>query len=465
MNTRGSVAALYSSSLLASFEQKRSPRDMWELPKIPQWKPDKKAGETYLVDQEALDNGTDYYASLLGIKVRGLDFSNGLTRYNFTVQTSYINLQCSLANDSIDISDVHFNNAAAVSVADQKAFGVVADIKSPLPWTEWKGLDSPPPLQLRFFNKWSILDPDDEPTFVWSAINCTMQTIWIETELHCGPSPTATSCYAYQQRRVNNETSPYRLPRLMTKNHGALRQAISVWPQASGETVVNKPSATENYIMGEIHPFAGQDFRNWTALDRELFPKKISQRLTTAFNTFWDATLNPVGHTNRRFRTLDDTSTAYEDDFNAQPFMNSTIGTMTVNHEVYRASQLWIAILLTATLFLQILAILGLVLEVLIVGPEVLGYASSLTQDNPYVPLPTAGSGLDGPERSRVLRDLRLQLADVRPNEDIGYIAVRAIPTKAVDEITEQGSIELMNRDAVSGQTLWGRLDSKRLYR
>ncbi|KAM0296882.1 hypothetical protein ACHAPM_010068 [Fusarium culmorum] len=217
--------------------------------------------------------------------------------------------------------------------------------------------------------------------------------------------------------------------------------------------------------MGEIHPFAGQDFRNWTALDRELFPKKTSQRLTTAFNTFWDATLNPVGRTNKRFKTLDDTSTAYEDDFNAQPFMNSTIGTMTVNHEVYRASQLWIAILLTATLFLQILAILGLVLEVLIVGPGVLGYASSLTRDNPYVPLPTAGSGLDGPERSRALRDLRLQLADVRPNEDIGYIAVRAIPTKAVDEITEQGSIELMNRDAVSGQTLWGRLDSKRLYR
>ncbi|PTD02392.1 hypothetical protein FCULG_00011913, partial [Fusarium culmorum] len=122
MNTRGSVAALYSSSLLASFERKRSPRDMWELLKIPQLKPDKKAGETYLVDQEALENGTDYYTSLLGIKVRGLDFSNGLTRYNFTVQTSYINLQCSLANDSIDISDVNFNNAASSSIADQRSF-------------------------------------------------------------------------------------------------------------------------------------------------------------------------------------------------------------------------------------------------------------------------------------------------------------------------------------------------------
>ncbi|KAM0493675.1 hypothetical protein ACHAP8_009120 [Fusarium lateritium] len=217
--------------------------------------------------------------------------------------------------------------------------------------------------------------------------------------------------------------------------------------------------------MGEMHPYAGQGFRNWTEIDHEIFPADVSGRLTTAFNTFWDATLNPIGHTNITFDNFDGQITAYEDEFNEEPFMNTTIGTMTVNREVYRASPFWIAILLTTTLFLQILAILGFVLEVLIVGPEILGYASSLTRDNPYVPLPTSGSGLGGPERARVLRDLRLQLADVRPDEDIGYLAVRAVPTETFDEAMEQCATEPTNADGVSKQVLLRRLDSKRLYR
>ncbi|KAM0227210.1 hypothetical protein ACHAPO_011747, partial [Fusarium lateritium] len=162
---------------------------------------------------------------------------------------------------------------------------------------------------------------------------------------------------------------------------------------------------------------------------------------------------------------LDGISTVFEDDINDEPFMNSTTASRTIEYEVYRASQLWVAILLTTTLFLQILAILGLVLEVLIVGPEILGYASSFTRDNPYVPLPTSGSGLGGPERARVLRDLRLQLADVRPDEDIGYLAVRAVPTETVDEAMEQCATEPTNADGVSKQVLLRRLDSKRLYR
>ncbi|CAF3622821.1 unnamed protein product [Fusarium graminearum] len=465
LTTRASIAALYSSCLLSSPEQKRSPRDLWDLPKIPQWKSDKKVGETYPVDNEALRNGRDDYASLIGIKLRGLDFEEGLTQYNFTVQTSYIDLQCLLENDDVLDPSRLFNDATMAPSTDLVDFRVHADIKSSLPWTQWKGLDNPPPLQLFYIIKWEWMGHNGYSGSAWSAINCTMQSIWMDTEFRCGPRPSAKSCYAYQQRRVNDKISPNRLPRLMTKNHGALRQAISVWPEASSDWTSNKPSATENYIMGEMHPYAGQGFRNWTEMDREKFPAEISRRMTTAFNTFWDATLNPTGHTNITFKNLDDSSTAFEDEFNAQPFMNTTVGTMTAEREVYRANQLWLAILLTITLFLQILAILGLVLEVLIVGPDVLGYASSFTRDNPYVRLPTTGSSLGGPERARALRNLRLQLTDVCPDDEIGYLAICAIPTKAVDQVTEQGSTENVDQDRVSGQALSRKLDSKRLYR
>ncbi|RGP72181.1 hypothetical protein FSPOR_2853 [Fusarium sporotrichioides] len=454
--TRGSTTALYSSSLVSSLEQKRSPRDLWELPKIPQWKSDRVVGKAYLVDQEALKNGSHHYASLLGTKLRGLSLSEGITRYKFTVQTSYIDLQCSLEKASdLEFGDYFFQGMPTPYTPSQYTFGYVAGIRTPISWKEWKILDDPPPLQLVYM---PVLGSD------LAALNCTMQTVWIETEIHCGPSPAARSCYAYRQRRMEIGTSSNRLPRLMIKSLGALRQVLAYWREASGVSSVNKASATDNYIRGELHPYAGQNSKTLSDLDPEMFSAGVSRRMTTAFNTFWDATLDPLRHTDMISSTLDGNSTAYEDEFNAQPFMNSTLGTMTVEHEVYHASPLWVAILLTTTLFLQILAILGLVLEVLIVGPEILGYASSLTRDSPYVPRSNIGSALGGPERARALGDIRLQLVDVRPNEDIGYLAVCAVPPKAVDEITE-GSTETRDAEIVSEQVFLRKLDSKRLYR
>ncbi|KAL3590757.1 hypothetical protein FPOAC2_12959 [Fusarium poae] len=432
---------------------------MWELPKIPQWRPDKKMGETYLVDHGALENGTDYYASLLGIQLRGLHLSEGITRYKFTVETSYINLECSLMEVDAPVYG-DFDTAPITSSTDQITSGVLTYISNDLLKKEFTDL----PINLNYITRWEYLIGEHIED-IWSPIQCTMGTIWIETEIHCGPSPSARSCYAYQQRRVKGGVSPYGLPRLMTKNPGALKQAVSVWPEASSDAMVNKPSATENYIMGEDRPYAGQGYKNWTDLDIDKFPTEISRRFTTAFNTFWDATLNPLGHTNMMSHTLQVDNKAYEDQFNGRPFMNSTTGTMTITHEVYRASQLWVGILLTTTLFLQILAILGLILEVLIVGPDVLGYASSFTRDNPYVPLQPGGSGLGGPERARALRDLRLQLADVRPDEDIGYLAVRAIQPKADVGAAGRDSTELTNADGVSEETVLKKLESKRLYR
>ncbi|KAF4966122.1 hypothetical protein FSARC_6173 [Fusarium sarcochroum] len=442
-NTKGSVAALCSSSLLSSLEQKRSSRDLWDLPKIPQWKRGKKMGETYDVDQEALEKGVDYYASLLGIKVQGLSLASGETRYNFSVQTSYIDFQCVFVSDNVTL-DVDNEDAATT---------FFANVTSPISWKEWTSLDSPPPLHMLYLSK-----RDVRPS-VWSAINCTMQTILLETDIHCGPRPSARSCFAHRQRRVKGDISANRLPKLMIKSPTAMQQAISLWPKASGEMRGDKASATENYIMEEDQPFAGQDLREWSEKDRSIFPDVFSRRFTTAFNTFWHATLNPLGHTNVTFNAMQYDNTASPNEFNTQPFMNTTIGTVTVTREVYRASRLWIAILLTTTIFLEILAILGLVLEVFILGPEVLGFASSMTRDNLYVPLPPGGSNLDGPERARMLQHLRLQLADVRPKDEVGHLAVRAVPC---------GVVQKTSRERVTGQAgesvSWRPLDRKRLY-
>ncbi|KAH7182329.1 uncharacterized protein B0J16DRAFT_270954 [Fusarium flagelliforme] len=442
--TKGSVAALYSSNLLSSLEQKRSPRDMWELPKIPQVTGKmKKVGKTYMVDREALESGDYHYASLLGVKLRGLGSPQEATEHHFTVQTSYIDLDCKLTDEKFDFDTNYWKNK---TTEDRKGEGADVRLQAPVPWEEWNELDEPPPLELTYFIRWQNRGEEyGSPTY-WSAINCTMQTIWLETDIHCGPRPTSTSCYAYQQRRIKDVQHANHPPRLMRKRFGALQQALGYWPEASGDSGFDGPLATENYIMGELHPYARQDYRDWSDVSRRDF-YGVSQRLTTAFNTFWDATLNPLGHTNVSFGALNSSNTAYEDDFNLEPFMNATVGTMTRTFEVY------------------LLAILGLVLEAVIVGPEVLGFASSLTRDNPYIPVPLCNSGLDGAERARALGDLRLRLADVEPREETGYIAVHALQNNKVEKVSAEDSEGQSRADEAPGHINTRPLGRERLYR
>ncbi|CAG7562552.1 unnamed protein product [Fusarium equiseti] len=462
MATKSSVAALYSSNLLSSLEQKCSPRDMWELPKIPQIIGYRQVRKTYMVDREALESGDQHYASLLGVQLRGLGPSQEATEHNFTVQTSYIDLDCKLIDDRFDLDTDYWKNK---TTSDRKDERVLIDVQSPLPWEELDGLDDPPPLQLLYFSNWPYKNGENNFTWYWSAMNCTMRTIWLETDIHCGQRPSSTSCHAHQQRQLKDIQHANRPPRLMGQNYGALQQALRFWPEASGDGGFDGPLATENYIMGELHPYAGHPYRNWTALDLTIFPKEVSKRLTTAFNTFWDATLNPLGHTNVSFGALNSSNPAYEDEFNPEPFMNATVGTMTRTFEVYRASQLWVAILLTTTMFLQILAILGLILEAVIVGPEVLGFASSLTRDNPYVPVPPGNSAVGGAERARLFRDLRLQIADLELGEENGYIAVHALQKSNVEKVSTEDSEEQTGTDETSGQVHTKPLGRGRLYR
>jgi hypothetical protein len=230
---------------------------------------------------------------------------------------------------------------------------------------------------------------------------------------------------------------------------------MEYWPLASGEGDGDGDlaSPTENYIMGDPHPFAGQPYRAWTKEDLSIFPDAFSRHFTTTFNTYWDSALNPSSHANVSFTSTPAFNIlSYGDNGdNIQPFMNSASGTRTAVHRVYKANRLRVAILLATTTLLQLLALLGLVLQFFIRGPDVLGFASSLTRDNPYVPLAPGGSSLDGPDRARKLRDLRLQLADVRPESETGYIAVRAVPS-AQDENEQESKME------------WRPLDRKKLY-
>ncbi|KAH7129016.1 hypothetical protein EDB81DRAFT_764164 [Dactylonectria macrodidyma] len=137
--------------------------------------------------------------------------------------------------------------------------------------------------------------------------------------------------------------------------------------------------------------------------------------------------VSPTTHTSRDMESIPDE--AKQESYRYYGYMNATRAKTTAKYDVYRADRLWITVVLTTTFVLQMIAILGLAMRVLIHGPDILGFPSSITRDSPYMPLLSGGSGLSGPERAKMLRHIRVQLTDVRPDDDIGYVAVIAVPS------------------------------------
>ncbi|KAI1016324.1 hypothetical protein LB503_010220 [Fusarium chuoi] len=421
---RHSVGATYAASLLSSSKQKASPRDIWGLPKIPQLSQerlDNGSYDLYDVNKSDLVSGKASYASLLGIKIRGLVRPNEPTKFNFTIPTSYFHVTCDFVdsfdplrgkltqNQTIIVNRFYnFPSFSTFNILPQSWFnadGQEDDINSPYLFMYVK--------QMRGSQLY--------------VVQCATHEVKVETTIHCGPGDPATTCEARQQRRLSteNQTGSSLYPPSITRSDLRLKElsyALYAWAQASGDMDGVQPSPSEMYLMKDENPYEFTTQLPWTKEDLAKFPYVFSRRMTTAFNTYWDAGLNPGGHTNVSYGTIPlhnmnglETGQTYKDSF-----MNTTMGTRITTIDVYSAQRIWVSLLLFTTMVLQILAICGLVIEILIQGPDVLGFASTLTRDNPFVPLPAGGSHLDGPERARCLKNMRLELVDVRPEDETG---------------------------------------------
>lgn len=76
---------------------------------------------------------------------------------------------------------------------------------------------------------------------------------------------------------------------------------------------------------------------------------------------------------------------------------------------------------------LQFCAIAGLYLKCTATAPDLLGYVSSLTRDNPFTLVAEGGNTLGGRDRARLLRDLKVQVGNVKWEEEKRHIAFRIV--------------------------------------
>lgn len=423
------MSTLYSGLLLSAPSQRAEVADLWNRPKIPQLPQaviDSPTGEWHDISKAEPQNG-ERYASLLGLDVRGTtqDVPRRQLRFNFN--TSYMDLDCKRVTRHRYKNMTQTQSESSFKASLQNH----TDRGEPMSWF----LNTEPSGHRLYYDS---RDQKAEPGGL-TPFECVLRRIPVEVEFHCGPFPS-TGCGARRLRRREerfdtvppawNQTAPEDglfqiLPCSM--NPPAVQNMLSFWPIAAGIPDLSYgASATDNFLAGDEALFISQWIRDW---DRDASNMTLfSRRMTTVFNTIFQVSLNP--------RNVTTAISSYIGVGQPSPSHNSwdpsyevIRATASDTRDIYIADRRWCAILLLVGSILQILAIAGLWLRAWISGPDLLGFASSLMRDNPHFPesVSSCGSALGGADRARVCRNMRVQIADVRPLEETGYIVFKSV--------------------------------------
>jgi hypothetical protein len=84
----------------------------------------------------------------------------------------------------------------------------------------------------------------------------------------------------------------------------------------------------------------------------------------------------------------------------------------------------WMSVLLLALAALLLADVMLLVLQLrCTLAPDMLRYVASMIHSNPHVPMPPGGTTLDGIERTKLLRYVRVRISDVRGDGRVGEAA------------------------------------------
>ncbi|KAF1842363.1 uncharacterized protein K460DRAFT_292905 [Cucurbitaria berberidis CBS 394.84] len=298
--------------------------------------------------------------------------------------------------------------------------------------------------------------------FGLNIARCKVAQKHVESMIEC----VGGQCIAKRVRKSLTDTRPSALTAF---EHGLVMQGFAQqFPIAVTFSVGSSP--TEQFLANtSTFPFVQQAghltedtwYTNVSLIEPEIF----SRRLSLVLNTYYQLTTQPTGY----FGSLSKNLTLYGPDtlpvtdidkylpanfsatnnsffdwwptFDAavqrsdSPFIGATTtATVTSTVEIFACNTAWLSLLMVASVVIFITGAVALALKHRTLGPEVFGFVSSMTYENPWVRIPRGGTMLDAMERARLLKDVEVHVGDVRGEEDIGHIAFSAgVPLRKLE--------------------------------
>lgn len=192
-----------------------------------------------------------------------------------------------------------------------------------------------------------------------------------------------------------------------------------------GATTTN--SALTRWLMGDDWPYnTGTDMAVLT--QATITNRERTNRITTVLNKYFQACA--WGYQVTRSGFFDIPECSWADSQNSRSpdrWIGASNAVFSHPVPIYRADVGWIVCLLLMALVLLLLGIVNVAYSFVTIAPDLFYSASSLARENPYTNTPDGGTMMDGAERSRLLRNLKVQIADVSPENQVGYVVVKSV--------------------------------------
>ncbi|KAF2476429.1 uncharacterized protein BDR25DRAFT_277535 [Lindgomyces ingoldianus] len=476
------VTPLYTAALLAPDTIKQGPEDTWGNVKIPRLdlantsRPDSQG---WINLPSNLSSAEDYY-SLVGIPIVGRPRDQDSI---FRIETTHFTTQCEPFKKMKIAADKNFTEIEQIApgqiwqnmstennpLGQFRTFFLQTDI--PLTQGDDGRLDAffgfvndskvSHPFQKRKITYASNYITSSEDSFL-NIANCSLAQIHTETEIQCAKA----QCFA---KRTRISLSDQRPAEFTGFDHSLIAELfLKAFP--STFDWVRGSTPTEQFLFNtSAFPFVSPTTNlesNPAWMDLSLLSAEtFSRRLSLLLNTFYQLTIAPnsyLGDLPANF-SLYGPDTIPRADMNvylpsnlsasnttfskwwatfentALPSGISFIGattnaTLSTTQEMYVCNFAWLALLLTAAGVIFLTGAASLVLKRKTLGPELFGFVTSMTYENPYVKVPEGGSMLDAMERARLLKDVELFVADVQGDRDVGHIALAAgVPLRKLE--------------------------------
>ncbi|MCJ1436025.1 hypothetical protein MMC27_005403 [Xylographa pallens] len=377
---------IYSAAILQPIlDLEADDTDTWDNPRIPLLEELEAEDEPDVNGWYSTTDST-MWSSMIGVPLQSFP-DNG--SYDFTMQSSYMTLNCS------------FLNATTMAVIKDAGQNLTATPSQTL-FMRITQPDNVYPGNITFVsyiqNAANDQSPDNETVFAYSV--CQYTQSFVTSHLNC----SGNSCFVDSIRRM---TSP---PPAITVGPKFIESFVN----ASGSALDGVTTMTERYI---VNPTAA-DKENFDNFDISKVPLSLfNQRLGLLVSTFWQTGFAPM------FQTLGlDPANEWGVTVNY-----TTDAVYTNTSTVYATSWPWLVLLLVSSVVLLVAGMAGAIWDSQTIGPDILGFASSIVRHSKYVKVPDGGSAMGGPERARLLGDVEVMLQDVRAGKEVGKIALGSI--------------------------------------
>jgi len=454
---------LFGSSLLAPVSVKTSSMDLWGNVKIPYHSSIPKSSAAVENDGWVTipDTVKPIYSALFGIPLSGIPVGNT----TLAIESSYMELNCTeqtflnsnrstpaggaVSEDELDsannvriistlispegpfLSSKNITFGTPWAIGYQGSDVAAFDGKSTVAWTYPKSCPDCLDENLTVKTDSGILlyqefDGLENATNVF----CTPSQVYIESSIICERTNHTQTCKVIAQR-------PSRLPHYPESvTYLSFREIVlgisamlpNLSPQADnnpGQQYLYDPTSANGIITGPSSNFGTT--QSPLAL-KEVALAEFGNRLGQILNTFiyasmWNSTAYTIGAS---FEGIVNTPLGG----NAASFTSASpreIYEMIQNQtaaftvpavlekqiRIYRVSYPWAAVFIFATSAMLFSACGGVYFSRNTVVPDYLGYVSSLAKESQYVRMPYGGANLDGMDRARLMKDLRVRLGNV----------------------------------------------------